>query len=642
MKIALVGQPNSGKSTIFNAVAGYKSVTSNLPGTTVAYMEGRVRLNGHVYELVDFPGTYSLSSTNEAEATVGKYLLREKFDLIINIIDASQLGRSLPLTLELIDLGIPIIVALNMMDEASRKGIEIDVEGLSRLLNLPVQTTVASKNLGVQDLFQNAKVVIDAGKNKVPQSISCQRDVEEIITELQNEIQTEYSEKLIYPSRFLAIKLLEDDPYYQDLMIHQNGTMMAKKVNNLQQRLVQLRGKPQDSVLVLERHAMAMDIYDKIVKIGHPHRDWRDKLDNLLMHRTGGYIILLGILLSFFYIIFEFGALLEGLLLNGFDDLQILLSNYLGQQTFWFHFTQSIIWGISGGIAIVLPYLVPFLIGLTILEDVGYLPRVAFLMDTFMHRIGLHGTSIIPAVLGYGCNVPAVMATRILPSRRDKIIAAVISSMVPCSARSVVIFGLVAFYLGPLWAFSIYLFNIVVISLTGKVLSLLMPEVTPGMILEIPPYRWPSFQVVRKKTWFRIKEFIIVAWPILILGSVLLGLLEYFQWDKLINQGLLPLTTLLGLPAVVGTTLIFGVLRKELSLIMLTQAIGTTQVLTVLSITQVLSFTIFITFYIPCVATMAVLAKELSRFWMIVVVLITLFLAIIFSFIIQVSGNLIF
>jgi len=298
MKIALVGQPNSGKSTIFNAVAGYKSVTSNLPGTTVAYMESRIRLNGNIYDLVDFPGTYSLSSTNEAEAQVGKYLLREKFDLIINIIDASQLGRSLPLTLELIDLGIPIIVALNMMDEASRKGIEINVEKLSQLLNLPVQTTIASKNLGVRDLFHDAKNVIKNGGELTPQSISCQRDVEEIITELEEEIQNKYSPKFIYPSRFLAIKLLEDDPYYLEIIGHQNGTMITEKVNMLQQKLVQLRGKPQDSVLVLERHAMAMDIYEKVVKIGHPRTDWWDKLDNLVMHRVGGYLILLIILFS--------------------------------------------------------------------------------------------------------------------------------------------------------------------------------------------------------------------------------------------------------------------------------------------------------------------------------------------------------
>ncbi|UCF62827.1 MAG: ferrous iron transport protein B [bacterium] len=641
MKIALIGQPNSGKSTIFNAVAGYKSVTSNLPGTTVEYMESRVRLNGAVYDLVDFPGTYSLSSTNEAEAEVGKYLLSQKFDLIINIIDASQLGRSLPLTLELIDLGIPMIVALNMMDEASRKGIEIEVDALSELLNMPVQTTVASKNLGVRDLFVNAKHVIEEGKKSIPGSIPCQKDVEEIICELEYEIKQNFAPKVVYPSRFLAIKLLEDDEYYQSILSHQNGHMLSDKVRVLQNKLVQLRGKPQDSVLVLERHAMAMDIYGKVVKIGHPHSDWREKLDHIVMHRMGGYFILITILLSFFYIIFEFGALLEGYLLTGFENLQQSLSGVLDQNSIWFYLVQSIVWGISGGIAIVLPYLVPFLIGLTILEDAGYLPRVAFLMDSFMHRIGLHGTSIIPAVLGYGCNVPAVMATRILPSRRDKIIAAVISSMIPCSARSVVIFGLVAFYLGPFWAFAIYLFNIVVISLTGKVLSWLMPEVSPGMILEIPPYRWPSSRVIFRKTWFRIKEFIMVAWPILILGSVVLGMLEYFQLDKLINQGLSPLTALLGLPAVVGTTLIFGVLRKELALIMLTQALGTTQILTVLSTNQVLVFTIFITFYIPCVATMAVLSRELNRSWMILVVMITLILAILFSFMFRVFGHLI-
>ena len=641
MKIALVGQPNSGKSTIFNAVAGYKSVTSNLPGTTVTYMESRVRLNGAVYDLVDFPGTYSLSSTNEAEAEVGKYLLHEKFDLIINIIDASQLGRSLPLTLELIDLGIPMIVALNMMDEASRKGIDIDGETLSQLLNMPVQGTVASKNLGVRDLFVVAKEVIENNKTSIPRKMSCQKDVEEIIYELEQDIQQHYADKVVYPSRFLAIKLLEDDDYYRSLLSNQNGHMISDKVKILQNKLVQLRGKPQDSVLVLERHAMAMDLYGKVVKIGHPHSDWREKLDQIVMHRLGGYLILLTILLTFFYVIFEFGALLEGYLLAGFENLQQGLSSVFVQNSFWFYFVQSIVWGISGGIAIVLPYLVPFLIGLTLLEDVGYLPRVAFLMDSFMHRIGLHGTSIIPAVLGYGCNVPAVMATRILPSRRDKIIAAVISSMIPCSARSVVIFGLVAFYLGPLWAFAIYLFNIVVISLTGKVLSWLMPEVTPGMILEIPPYRWPSTRVIFRKTWFRIREFVTVAWPILILGSIVLGMLEYFQLDQLINQGLSPLTTLLGLPTVVGTTLIFGVLRKELALVMLTQAIGTTQVLTVLSSNQVLTFTIFITFYIPCVATMAVLSKELNRSWMTGVVFITLILAILLSLLVRVFGHLI-
>ncbi len=642
MKIALIGQPNAGKSTLFNSVAGYKSATSNLPGTTVRYTESRVRLNGHVCQLVDFPGTYSLSSSNEAEAEVTRYLLKGEFDLIINIIDASQLGRSLLLTLELMELGVPLVIGLNMIDEAGRKGITINHERLGEILGIPVQTTVASKNLGVRDLFILAKKVIDGRLGSEIKKMSYQKDVEKIIAELEGILTQKFSVSLTYPSRFLAMKMLEDDGFYKDVVISLNGDLLSPKITELQNRLVKLRGKPQDSVLLLERSALAMDTYSQVVTLGAPQHDWRERLDSVVMHKVAGYFILLAVLLGFFYAVFEVGALLEGYLIEGFDSVTGLLSGYFNTTSFIFHLTQSAIWGISGGVAIVLPYLVPFLIGLTLLEDAGYLPRVAFLMDAFMHRIGLHGTSIVPAVLGYGCNVPAVMATRILPSRRDKIIAAVISSMVPCSARSVVIFGLVAFYLGPLWAFGIYVFNIVVVATSGKVLSLLMPEVSPGMIMEIPPYRWPSFQVIRKKTWFRIKEFIVVAWPILIVGSVVLGLLEYFRLDAWINAGLSPLTSFIGLPAVVGTTLIFGVLRKELALIMLTQAIGTTSVLTVMSATQILTFTVFITFYIPCVATMAVLAKELGRKWMTMVIFLTLFLATFFSYMVHLGGAHIF
>ena len=640
MKIALIGQPNSGKSTIFNSVAGYKSITSNLPGTTVNYTESRVRLNGDIYDLVDFPGTYSLSSTNEAEAEVSKYLLTAKFDLIINVIDASQLGRSLPLTLELLELKIPVILALNMADEATRKGISIDPEKLARILGVRVQSTVASKNLGIRDLFILVKQVIENGFES--HLIHCQRDVEEVILEMEGFIRDKFSEAISHPSRFIAIKLLEDDDYYRSLLIHQNGTALSEKIEELQKKLVELRGKPQDSVMFLERYAMAMDIYQQTVRLGVPRHDWREKLDDLLMHRLGGYFILVLALLAFFYGVFHIGALLEGFLLTGFAGLEGLLSSYIQPGSFTFQLLKSILWGISGGLAIVLPYLVPFLIGLNLLEDIGYLSRVAFLMDALMHKIGLHGTAIIPAVLGYGCNVPAVMATRILPSRRDKIIAAVIASMVPCSARSIVILGLVAFYLGPLWAFAIYLLNIVIVSVSGKVLSLLLPEVTPGMILEIPPYRWPALRVIGHKTWFRIKEFVVVAWPILIAGSILLGLLEYFELDRWINTGLSPLTGLLGLPAVVGTTLIFGVLRKELALVMLTQALGTTEILTVLTQQQILTFTIFITFYIPCVATMAVLSRELNRHIMLSIIFFSLLLACSLAFVVNQLGYLVF
>lgn len=638
MKIALVGQPNAGKSTLFNSVAGYKSETSNLPGTTVKYTESRVRINGDVFELIDFPGTYSLSATNEAEAEVRDYLVSSNIDLIINVIDASQLGRSLPLTLELMELDVPMVLALNMYDEARRKGIDINTSELSGILGIKVLTTIASKNLGVRELFYAVKNIIKSPQQPERKRIRCQKDVEEVIRELEGYLRENLLLNNPYPHRFLATKLLEDDDYFLKSVTGENGTHLSHKIRKLQNRLVQLRGKPQDTVLVLERHTTAMDIFGQVVKIGHPVRDWREKIDDIVMHRIAGYLILVGVLVAFFYGVFEFGAIVEGFLLSGFDKINAVLPLYLDSNGFSFHLVKALLWGVSGGVAIVLPYLIPFLVGLTLLEDMGYMPRVAFLMDAFMHRIGLHGTAVIPVVLGYGCNVPAVMATRILPSRRDKIIAGVIASMVPCSARSVVIFGLVAFYLGPLWAFFIYLFNIFVIASSGKILSRLMPEVSPGMVLEIPPYRMPSFNVIKKKTWFRIKEFITVAWPLLIAGSLILGMMEYFSLDHWTNLALSPLTAFLGLPMVVGTTLIFGVLRKELSLIMLTQALGTTAVISVLTTTQILTFTIFVTFYIPCVATMAVLSRELNRNWMLVTVGITLSIALVLAWIVHISG----
>jgi ferrous iron transport protein B len=260
----------------------------------------------------------------------------------------------------------------------------------------------------------------------------------------------------------------------------------------------------------------------------------------------------------------------------------------------------------------VLPYLLPFLLGLSILEDIGYLPRIAFLMDALMHRIGLHGTAVIPAILGYGCNVPAVMATRILASPRDRFIASVVAALVPCSARMTVIFGLVGYLLGANAALGIYGLNLIVVALSGALLSRLLPESTPGMMLEIPVYHRPRLKIVLIKTWLRMKDFIVIAWPLLVVGSTLLSLADYFQFTNGINLIISPVTMLLGLPVQVGTTLVFGLLRKEMSMLMLFQALGTENVLSVMTRGQVLVFTVFVVFYLPCVATLGVLYKQVG------------------------------
>ncbi len=607
MRVILVGQPNCGKSTLFNSVAGYRSMTANFPGATVHFTRSTVEFDGHLLDLTDLPGIYSLTTTNPAEIASRDILFSGEIDIVINVIDASQLSRSLELTLQLIDAGLPLLICLNMVDEARRKGILIDSRKLATRLGIPVVETIASEGLGVYALFQHTERLIKNPTSR-PLSLSLQKDVETTAQEFAKSLQNELKEQLEISPRFLALKLLEADDHFMQRL----PTSMTAVLEAHRQKLAESHGRPAEEVIEAERHALSMHLFEQVSTVSTPPTDIREKFDALLTHRFWGYLILFISLALFFIMIYGVGKLIEPPVLALFDAAIGAMKLTLGGSSIVFTVLKGILQGLAGGVAIVLPYLAPFLIGMAVLEDVGYLPRVAFLMDNFMHRIGLHGTAIVPAILGYGCNVPAVMATRILSSRRDRFIAALIASLTPCSARMTVIFGLVAFYAGPLWALGIYLLNALVIALSGKVLSTIMPENTPGMILEIPAFHVPKLSIVLRKTWLRMREFVVVAWPLLIVGSVFLSLGEYFHWDAQLNRTLGPLMSLLGLPDAVGTTLIFGVLRKELSLLMLFQALGTSNVASVLSIGQIMVFTLFVTFYIPCIATIAVLFKEVG------------------------------
>jgi len=605
-----MGQPNSGKSTIFNHVAGYKAVTSNFPGKTVEYTSSKVNLFGEIFEIVDLPGTYSLTSFDLAELEARKYLLRNNVDVIINVIDASLLSRSLELTLQLLELKLPMVICLNMIDEAERKGIKIDVEKLSKILGVPVVPTIALKGKGVKKLFSMAYKI---GEEKgIGKTINFSKDVEEVIAQLSTQIKKkQINQEFNIPERFLAIKYLENDSYFME-NYEEKSNNLFKKIVHFQNILEETHGRQSDVVISSERHHLSMNIYESVVSLTKPHASLIDYLDNILMHPFLGYISLGLIFYLFFNLIFSVGKMVEEPLLDYFYRLIPLIGKSINPNTLSFSIISGIIQGLAGGIAIVLPYLFPFLFGLAILEDLGYLPRIAFLLDAFLHKIGLHGKAIIPFILGYGCTVPAIMATRILESGRDRFIASVLATMIPCAARMTIIFALVAFYISPQAALAVYILNIIVIIISGKILSRLLPEVTPGMILEIPAYHIPSIKVALAKTWLRMKEFIFIAWPLLIVGSTILSLLQYYKMDMLVNKFFSPLTSLLGLPVVVGTTLIFGILRKELSMLMLIQAIGTSNVAAAMSTTQIMTFTIFIIFYVPCVATIAVLWKEIG------------------------------
>jgi len=508
-----------------------------------------VRVAGQVIDLVDLPGSYTLESGSPAELEAARYLDSRDVDFIINVADSTHLAPALELTLELLPLNKPLLLALNMMDDAARQGLRIDGEGLERELGVPVLPLIANKGRGVKGVFLKAL-----------ERVAMKRKFEK-----------------------------------------QNAT---------------------------DRHTAAMGLAKRFVSQGVRRMTWRDTLDDVLLHPVWGYAILLFVLFLFFQAVYGIGKLSEPPLLALFDFLIKGALSPFGAGTFLSELVLGIMQGIAAGVAIVLPYLLPFLLGLGVLEDIGYLPRVAFLMDALMHRIGLHGKAIVPFILGYGCNVPAVMSTRTLEEPRDRYLAAALATLVPCAARLAVVFGLVAFYLGPVAAFSLYLFNLLVIALTGRILSKMMPEDTPGLILEIPSYRVPTLKNVMAKAWFRVREFVVEAWPVLIAGSAVLAILNYYNAAVIFNLIVRPLTWSLGLPSEVGVPLIFGILRKELSLTMLSQALGTANFEAALTAEQMVVFATFVMFYLPCLATLSVLKRELGTRAMLAISGLTVVVAI--------------
>ncbi len=611
--IALAGNANVGKSVIFNHLTGMHQHVGNWPGKTVEKAEGTLHFEGYTVDVIDLPGIYSLSTFSIEELISRNYIAIENPDVVVNVVDASVLERNLSFTLQLMELETPMIIALNQMDMAKKKGIEVDCKKLEKALGVQVVPTIAPSQTGIYDLLQAAVNVVERGQD-TPSKIRYGEEIEEKIRKLSKAVE---KFQLPYPSRWIAIKLLEGDKRIES-RVRQLDPKLLSAARRLAKEIENIHGHSCPTVITSERYEIAGCIAREVQRIVPPEKPpMSESLHALTTHKVLGYPIMVGVILSIFFLIFSFGDYASGFLSDLLYGLEPIFEDALGTGIVGKLVWGGVVEGLVAGITIALPYLLPFYLVLYFLEDSGYLSRIAFLMDNVMHKIGLHGKAFIPMMLGFGCNVPACLGCRIMETDRERLLTIFVVTLVPCAATTVIILGLVGAFVGVQWALLLYIINLLIILVLGRMAFEALPGEPTGLIMEMHDYRVPHLETVIKQTWFRLKEFIKMAFPLIVVGSLIIKLSDRDVLNLLDPMAsiLSPITVVwLGLPAVTGIALVFGVLRKELTLIMLAALLGTADFAQVPGFgpVQMIVFTLVAILYVPCISTVAVLVKELG------------------------------
>ncbi len=543
-KVLLVGNPNVGKSALFTRLTGIHAVSSNYPGTTVGFTEGSLMAGGIRCRLIDVPGAYTIEPTNEAEE-VARRILEEGADVVVITIDATALERNLNLALQVLELGQPSVIALNMMDEARHEGVNIDASALERELGVPVVATVAVTGQGVNELVSRLSEARIGKKGAIEG-----------------------------PARWLRIG----------------------------------------------------EIIKATQTIEHRHHSLRDHIEDLSVHPGWGALLGVFVILgSFMAVRFLGEGLIDYVLDPIFNSLFMPFFEWLGtvlggEGTFLFRTLIGmpiagkinpelsfglLTTGLYVPLVMVLPYIVAFYAVLGFLEDVGYLPRFAVLFDAILHRVGLHGFAIVPNLLGLGCNVPGIMATRILDSRRERFIAAtLISVAVPCAGLQAMIIGALG-DLGGRYVLAVYGTLLASWVILGRIMHKLLPGYSPELLVEIPPYRMPSLAGIGMKLWIRVKGFLLEAIPLVLVGVFIANLLSASGFMGYVSSFLSPLFRgVLGLPPETAGPILLGFLRKDIAVGMLLPMGLAPGQMVVAVVTLAMTF--------PCIATFIVLWKELG------------------------------
>ena len=536
IQVALVGNPNSGKTTLFNFASGSKEKVANYAGVTVDSKEARYKQSGYTFSIVDLPGTYSIKSYSPEEIYLRNYIFDNKPDVVVNIVDASNLERNLYLTSQLIDMGVQIVIALNMYDELEKKGDILDHISLGKLLGVPVIPTVSSKGKGIKELFDKIIEVYEVREPVVRHiHINYGTEIENSICAIQSKIKIEENRVFtnIVSARYLAIELLENDKEYSKSITRCiNSAEIIEVGRNEYNRLEKLFSDPVETVITDLRYGFISGALKETLKINKIERLRKTKIiDNYLTNKYLGIPIFVFFMWLTFYTTFKLGGYPKHWMELGIGKLSELLSNNLAPGIVRDFLVEAILGGV-GGVIVFLPNIVILFMFISFMEDTGYMARAVFIMDKVMHKIGLHGKSFIPLFMGFGCNVPAIMATRIIESRRDRLITMLITPFMSCSARlPVYILFISAFFAKNQGSvlFLLYVLGVLFAILSALFLKRVFfrSEEIP-FVMELPPYRVPTIRSIFNHVWFRTSLYFKKIGGVILLAAIIVWILSNF------------------------------------------------------------------------------------------------------------------
>jgi len=625
--VALAGQPNVGKTTVFNLLTGLNQHVGNWPGKTIEKKAGTLRHNGTVYRIVDLPGTYSLTANSPEEIIARDFIIKERPDVVVAIIGAATLERNLYLVAELLPLPAPVVIGVNMIDVAKREQIHIETDVLEAAIGVPVVPMVATKNQGVRELVEAVDALATGRRDYAPRIPQIREDHRDVLEALEALIRESVPEP--YPSHWTALKLLEGDREMTALVRGRLPDDAWEQVHELlkahEDAIIDIAGGRYEWIGRMTRAALA-----------RPHTGpvtLTERLDRVATHPLWGLGVLALALLLIFWLTYTIGTPLQDAIEEHLvAPLGDRLAELLAGQPPWL--SGLVVDGILTGAGTVLtffPILVIFFASMGLLEDLGYMSRAAYVMDRFMHAMGLHGRSFLPLFLGFGCNVPAVIGTRIIDSRRPRLLTILLAPLIPCTARLVVIAFLAPIFFGDratLVAGGLVLLNLVVFAALGVAVNhLVFRGESVAFIMELPLYHVPNVRTIALGVWQRTAEFFRKAGTIILIVSVVLWALSSFPGETVeesvlaqFGRWLDPVGQLMGLGWRAVLAMLTSFLAKENTIASLAVLYGAGQsdlagaLSAAITPAAALSFLVAQMLFVPCAATVAVIWQE-TRSW---------------------------